>query len=62
MNMILRIFKDYFVGMEAREYLFDHIGARMQESLKTNGINEVFRDVIDEAEQLIKKVKVNHLN
>ena len=48
--------------MEAREYLFDHIGARMQESLKTNGINEVFRDVIDEAEQLIKKVKVNHLN
>ena len=62
MNMILRIFKDYFVGMEAREYLFDHIGTRMQESLKTNEINEVFRDVIDEAEQLIKKVKVNHLN
>ena len=62
MNMILRIFKDYFVGMEAREYLFDHIGTRMQESLKTNGINEVFRDVIDEAEQLIKKVKVDHLN
>ena len=62
MNMILRIFKDYFVGMEAREYLFDHIGARMQESLKTNEVNEVFRDVIDEAEQLIKKVKVNHLH
>lgn len=62
MNMILRIFKDYFVGMEAREYLFDHIGARMQESLKTNEVNEVFRDVIDEAEQLIKKIKVNHLH
>ena len=60
--MILRIFKDYFVGMEAREYLFDHIGTRMQESLKTNEINEVFHDVIDEAEQLIKKLKVNHLN
>ena len=62
MNMMLRIFKDYFQGMEAREYLYDHIGNRMKESLKTNGINEVFRDVMDEAEKLIQKVKANYLN
>ena len=48
--------------MEAREYLYDHIANRMQESLKSNGINEVFRDVIGEAENLIKKVKANYLN
>ena len=59
---MLRIFKDYFQGMEAREYLYDHIANRMQESLKSNGINEVFRDVIGEAENLIKKVKANYLN
>ena len=62
MNIMLRIFKDYFQGMEAREYLYDHIANRMQESLKSNGINEVFRDVIGEAENLIKKVKANYLN
>ena len=62
MNIMLRIFKDYFQGMEAREYLYDHIANRMQESLKSNGINEVFRDVIEEAEKLIQKVKVNYLN
>lgn len=62
MNMMLRIFKDYFQGMEAREYLYDHIANRMKESLKTNGINEVFRDVMDEAEKLIQKVKANYLN
>jgi Zn-dependent M32 family carboxypeptidase len=62
MNMMLRIFKDYFQGMEAREYLYDHIANRMKESLKTNGINEVFRDVMDEAEKLIQKSKSNYLN
>ena len=62
MNMIVRIFKDYFVGMEGREYLYDHIAKRMEKSLKKNGINEVFRDVLDEAEKLIKKSKANHLN
>ena len=62
MNMMVRIFKDYFVGMEGREYLYDHIAKRMEKSLKKNGINEVFRDVLDEAEKLIKKSKANHLN
>ncbi len=62
MNMMVRIFKDYFVGMEGREYLYDHIAKRMEKSLKKNGINEVFRDVLDEADKLIKKSKAYHLN
>lgn len=55
MNMMLRLFKDYFIGMEAREYLYDHIGERMKKSLKTKKINEVFKDVLEEAERLIQE-------
>jgi hypothetical protein len=58
MNMMLRVFKNYFIGMEAREYLYDHIGNRMIKSLKTNNIDGVFWDVIDEAEKLITKVEL----
>ena len=55
MNKILRLFKDYFIGMEAREYLYDHIGACMKNSLKTKKINEVFKDVLEEADRLIQE-------
>ena len=54
MNKMLRLFKDYFKGMEAREYLYDHIGGCMQKSLKKNKINIVFKDVLDEADRLVK--------
>lgn len=53
MNKILRLFNDYFRGMEAREYLYDHIGGCMKKSLAKNPINIVFKDVLDEADRLI---------
>ena len=53
MNFILKIVSRYFRGMEAREYLYDHISRKILESLKYNHINLVFKDVLDETERLI---------
>lgn len=60
MNKILRMFKDYFIGMEAREYLYDHIGECMIKSLKKNKINETFKDVLDEANRLVDEAITFH--
>ena len=60
MHYILKLVKDYFKGMEAREYLYDHIAERMKSSLKKNKINGVFRDVLHETERLINEAIIYH--
>ena len=55
MIYILGKVHQYFRGMEAREYLYDHIAERMKNSLKRNSINIVFRDVLHETDRLINE-------
>ena len=62
MNKILKIFGSFFNNMESREYLFDHLGVRIQKALINNDIDIVFWEVIDESQKLIKKIKEPYLN
>jgi hypothetical protein len=55
MIYILGIVNQYFRGMEAREYLYDHLAERMKNSLKRNSINIVFRDLLHETDRLINE-------
>jgi hypothetical protein len=62
MIYILGIVHQYYRGMEAREYFFDHIAERMQSSLKRNPINIVFKDVLHETERLINEAIIFNSN
>ena len=53
MIYILSLVSKYFRGMEAREYLYDHIAEKINKSLKRNSFNIVFRDVLHETDRLI---------
>ena len=53
MIYILGLVSKYFRGMEAREYLYDHIAEKINKSLKRNSINIVFCDVLHETDRLI---------
>jgi hypothetical protein len=62
MIYILGLVNKYFRGMEAREYLYDHIAERMNKSLKRNSINIVFRDVLHETDRLINEAIISESN